>query len=109
MNVDEFISSIRQAAAKRILYLPHTLQQIAKPERMITTDEIRSVIDHGEVIEDYPNDARLYALLKTIILQLSLHIYPTLFNGTLHLEKGCDYELSILSRGYEAGNCPCTH
>lgn len=63
MNVDEFISSIRQAAAKRILYLPHTLQQIAKPERMITTDEIRSVIDHGEVIEDYPNDARGHSCL----------------------------------------------
>jgi hypothetical protein len=34
-----------------------------RPERMISTKEIRQVIEHGEIIEDYPNDARGHSCL----------------------------------------------
>jgi Domain of unknown function (DUF4258) len=63
MTTSEIQALVRAAAAKRILYLPHTLQQITKPERMIRPDEIRSVVERGEIIEDYPNDARGHSCL----------------------------------------------
>lgn len=31
---------------------------MSRPDRLITTSEIRRVIDDGEVIEDYPEDVR---------------------------------------------------
>jgi hypothetical protein len=53
----------RQAAAVKILFLPHAVQQMARPERMISTAEVRRVIRTGEVIEDYPEDARGHSCL----------------------------------------------
>lgn len=34
-----------------------------RPDRLITTAEIRRVIDDGEVVEDYPEDARGHSCL----------------------------------------------
>ena len=39
------------------------LRQMARPERMITPGEIRTVIMRGELIEDYPEDARGHSCL----------------------------------------------
>jgi hypothetical protein len=36
---------------------------MARPDRMITTAEVRFVIDDGEVIEDYPDDPRGHSCL----------------------------------------------
>jgi hypothetical protein len=30
---------------------------------MITTDEVRTVIEHGELVEDYPDDSRGHSCL----------------------------------------------
>lgn len=30
---------------------------------MITTEEVRTIIDHGELVEDYPNDPRGHSCL----------------------------------------------
>jgi hypothetical protein len=49
---------ILAAASKRILFLPHAIRQISRPERMISTEEIRNAILHGEIIEEYPQDVR---------------------------------------------------
>lgn len=49
---------VRRAAARRILFLPHAIRQMSRPERMITPAEVRAVVETGEVIEDYPNDPR---------------------------------------------------
>lgn len=54
----DFLEEVRQASAQRILYLPHALRQMNRPERMISTAEVRGVIAQGELIEDYPEDAR---------------------------------------------------
>jgi hypothetical protein len=51
-------SEIVEAARKRILYLPHAIQQMSRPDRMISTSEVEETIWHGEVIEEYPNDPR---------------------------------------------------
>ena len=38
---------------------------MAKPERLIRPQEIRAVLFEGEVIEDYPEDARGHSCLLT--------------------------------------------
>lgn len=64
MNNDATILTLVQAAAaKRILFLPHAIRQMSRPERLITTSDIRRVINDGEVIEDYPEDVRGHSCL----------------------------------------------
>lgn len=53
----------RKAAEIKILYLPHALRQMSRPDRMISVTEIRNVVEHGEVIEDYPEDQRGHSCL----------------------------------------------
>ena len=57
------IEDIRRAAKKRILYLPHALRQMLRPERMISAEEIRQVIHSGSMVEDYPDDPRGHSCL----------------------------------------------
>ena len=49
---------VREAAERRILFLPHAVRQMNRPERMIGTDEIRKVVGEGTINEDYPEDVR---------------------------------------------------
>lgn len=62
-NSQDILEQIREAATKHILYLPHALSQMNTPERMISTQEVRSVVFQGEVIEDYPEDVRGHSCL----------------------------------------------
>ena len=57
------LQQIRQAAAIKVLFLPHAVQQMSRPERMVSPAEVRSVVDTGEVIEDYPEDVRGHSCL----------------------------------------------
>lgn len=50
--------AVRAAAILRILYLPHAIRQMARPDRMITPAEVEHVIETGELIEEYPDDPR---------------------------------------------------
>lgn len=59
----DILDLIKQSAEKRILFLSHAVRQMSKPDRMITTKDIRRVIENGEVIEDYPEDARGHSCL----------------------------------------------
>jgi hypothetical protein len=59
----DFLKQVREAASKRILFLPHALSQMNAPERMISTQEVRDVIFQGVVVEDYPTDARGHSCL----------------------------------------------
>ncbi len=54
---------VRQAATQRLLLLPHTIRQMSRPDRMITTIEVESIVMTGEVIEDYPEDVRGHSCL----------------------------------------------
>lgn len=49
---------VRKSAAKRIIYLPHAVRQMSRPDRMIRIADMRHVIDRGELVEDYPEDVR---------------------------------------------------
>ena len=59
----DFLGQVREAAAKRILFLPHALNQMNAPERMISTQEVRDVIFQGVMVEDYPADTRGHSCL----------------------------------------------
>ena len=63
MASQEILERVRRAATQRVLFLPHAVRQMARPDRMITSDEIRTVIMQGEVIEDYPEDVRGHSCL----------------------------------------------
>jgi hypothetical protein len=62
-NEAAMLDAIRVAARKRILFLPHAVRQMDRPERMITTSEVREAVFDGEVIEDYPEDVRGHSAL----------------------------------------------
>ena len=49
---------IISSAEKKILFLPHAIKQMSRPDRMISTEEIRDAVFNGEIIEEYPNDER---------------------------------------------------
>lgn len=63
MASKRIMERLRRAAARRLLYLPHALRQMARPERMITSSEVRAVVELGELVEDYPDDARGHSCL----------------------------------------------
>ena len=63
MEADGFLDLLRDRAKERILYLPHAIEQMSRPDRMISPQDVRSVIFAGEVIEDYPDDARGHSCL----------------------------------------------
>lgn len=52
------LNLVRSSAARQILFLSHAVRQMSRPDRMVTTTEVRKVIATGVVIEDYPNDPR---------------------------------------------------
>ena len=58
-----FPSLIHLAARVKILFLPHAITQMSRPDRMITVQEVRGVVLRGEMIEDYPEDARGHSCL----------------------------------------------
>ncbi len=60
---DNILDQVKRSAQKRILFLPHTIQQMSRPERMITTKEVEIVVTTGELIEDYPDDVRGHSCL----------------------------------------------
>lgn len=62
MNVN-ILKSVQEAARKKILFLPHALDQMNRPDRLITPSDVKKVIFQGEVIEEYPEDSRGYSCL----------------------------------------------
>ena len=57
------MEKVRRAAAARILFLPHAVRQMLRPDRMIGRREVGRVIASGLVIEDDPNDPRGHSCL----------------------------------------------
>ena len=58
-----FLDTVRQAAAQRILFLPHAVEEMNAPDELISTDEVRNVIFLGGIIEDYSEDVRGHSCL----------------------------------------------
>lgn len=54
----EFRQLIRERASQRLLFLPHAARQMPRPDQMISTADVRKVLENGDIIEDYPEDTR---------------------------------------------------
>ena len=52
------LEKVRKAAKRRLLFLPHAVRQMSRPDRMITPQEVERVVMTGELVEDYPDDSR---------------------------------------------------
>ena len=76
MTMNNFFKEIKIATNKKILYLPHAIRQMSRPDRMISPEEVRKVIEQGEIIEDYSNDQRGHSCLmfRYIIGDRPLHV-----------------------------------
>ena len=61
--VESFLELVRKAAKKKILFLPHALDQMNWANRLISPKEVRKVIFQGEIIEEYPEDPRGHSCL----------------------------------------------
>ena len=59
------LEDVREAAQKRLLFLPHAIRQMSRPQRMISSDEVEVVVTQGELIEDYPSDPRGHSCLMS--------------------------------------------
>jgi len=70
----DILMRVRQSAAKKILFLPHAIRQMSKPDRMITAADMRTVLEAGEIIEDYPDDSRGHScLVMGVVDKRALH------------------------------------
>lgn len=59
----QFLDLVRVSANKRILFLPHAIDEMNAPNELITSEEVRAVIFYGEIIEDYVEDVRGHSCL----------------------------------------------
>ena len=57
------LDKVRRSAAKRILVLPHAVNQSSRKGWMISGAEIERVVTAGELVEDYPEDVRGHSCL----------------------------------------------
>ncbi|MFQ5686051.1 MAG: DUF4258 domain-containing protein [Candidatus Scalindua sp.] len=60
---DTFIVRIREVLKRKVLYTLHALDEMNAEDELISKDEVREVILHGEIIEDYPEDKRGHSCL----------------------------------------------
>lgn len=56
--MSDILDLVREAARIRLLFLPHAVRQMSRPDRLITVAEVERCIFTGEVIEDYTEDVR---------------------------------------------------
>jgi len=54
---------VRERASEKIIFLPHAVRQMSRPDRMIRPVDVRNAIEKGELIEDYPEDVRGHSCL----------------------------------------------
>ncbi len=73
-NKKDDLDLIKESAAKRILFLPHAVRQMSKPDRLITTKDIRHVVENGEIIEHYTEDARGHSCLVFATTDRPIHV-----------------------------------
>ena len=114
MDRQELLEEVQRAATQRVLFLPHAIRQMARPDRVITPSEIGTVVMQGEVIEDYPEDVRGHSCLvhgygvgqrdihvvgrqRSIFWRSSRPIFLRKNNGRRTYGQGGKYELRPVS------------
>ena len=46
------LTKVKDAAGRKILFLPHALRQMLRPARFITAREVHQVVERGLIIEE---------------------------------------------------------
>ncbi len=59
----DIVERVRAAAKRRVLFLPHAVRQMSRPDRMIQASVVEAVVHGGDLVEDYPNDVRGHSCL----------------------------------------------
>ena len=85
---------VREAAEKKILFLPHAVRQMSRPDRMIRVAEVRSCVTGGGLIEDYPEDVRGHSCL----ILSNGDVGRPILSGNPILRQGDPNEVCTLSR-----------
>jgi hypothetical protein len=62
-NTEAILRKIKEVSKRRILFLPHAIRQMSRPERMVSTEDVKRIIAEGEMVEDYPDDIRGHSCL----------------------------------------------
>jgi hypothetical protein len=62
-SAEATLNKIKEASKRRILFLPHAIRQMSRPDRMIGAGDVKRIIAEGEVVEDYPEDIRGHSRL----------------------------------------------
>jgi hypothetical protein len=62
-NLRKFVADVHSAARQKLLFLHHAVTQMARPDRMLTVEEVRAVVLRGEIIDNYPEDPRGHSCL----------------------------------------------
>lgn len=52
----DFLDDVRAAASKRVLFVPHAIKQMVRPDWLISPADVEVVASRGEIIEDYADD-----------------------------------------------------
>lgn len=52
------LQSLRKGLKKKLVFFPHALQQMKRLDRGIMIDDVINAVDHGQIVEDYPDDPR---------------------------------------------------
>ncbi len=71
MAIKEKIVSV---AKHKILYLPHAVRQMSRPDRMISHKDIKEVVLQGSIIEEYTDDPRGESYLMCYINSRPIHV-----------------------------------
>lgn len=59
----QILDRAREAAGKLVLFLPHAIRQMIRPDPMLSPSEVEDIVAQGELIEDYPEDQRGHSCL----------------------------------------------
>ena len=72
-----FREQVIHAAAKRIMYSAHALDEMNAEDEMISVGEVRQVVLTGDIIEDYPEDRRGHSCLMFSVSDKKrpVHVY----------------------------------
>ncbi len=71
MTIKEKIASV---VKKRILYLPHAIRQMSRPDRMIKNEDVKKTVLQGDIIEEYIDDPRGESCLICYINNRTIHV-----------------------------------
>lgn len=109
------LDQVRAAALKRLLFLPHGIRQMSRPDRMITTAEVEIVVTQASwskiilrtfeaiAVSSWVSEKKIapfmwHALPRTITSRSSRRIYRTQHGGHPTLKGGCSYGMHPLQR-----------